>query len=127
MPEPSEQRYRSTSEPIYADLHSTAQFAELRRRYRGFALPWTVAFLVWYLTYVALSNWAPGLMNTEVVGNVNVALIFGLLQFVTTFGIAWLYSRHSTRTLDPLAAELLDRYDTRGAAGGHHLRKDDSR
>ena len=33
-------------------------------------------------------------MGTKVVGNINVALVFGLLQFVSTFVIAWLYSRY---------------------------------
>ena len=33
-------------------------------------------------------------MNTQVVGNVNVALVFGLLQFATTFGLAFLYGRY---------------------------------
>ena len=42
-------------------------------------------------------------MSTRLVGNINVALIFGLLQFVSTFLIAWLYSRYADRELDPLA------------------------
>ena len=42
-------------------------------------------------------------MNNQLFGNINVALVFGLLQFVTTFLLAWLYSRFSTARLDPLA------------------------
>ena len=42
-------------------------------------------------------------MNTQVIGNINVALVFGLLQFVSTFLIAYLYARYSTKNLDPLA------------------------
>jgi hypothetical protein len=38
-----------------------------------------------------------------VVGFINIALIFGLLQFVSTFLIAWLYSRHAERSLDPIS------------------------
>jgi uncharacterized membrane protein (DUF485 family) len=45
-------------------------------------------------------------MGTKVVGNINVALVFGLLQFVTTFVLAYLYSQYSTRQLDPLARQL---------------------
>ena len=40
-----------------------------------------------------------------------VALVFGLLQFVSTFGIAWLYSRHANKALDPLAGKLKREYD----------------
>ncbi|WP_210439550.1 DUF485 domain-containing protein [Nocardioides xinjiangensis] len=93
-------------DPIYDRLHATPEFAELRRRYRGFVFPATVAFLVWYLLYVILSNWAGDFMSTRVVGHINVALVFGLLQFVTTFGLAYMYARYSQKKLDPLARQL---------------------
>ena len=98
-------------DPVYDTLHESEEFAQLRRRYRGFVFPATIAFLSWYLLYVVLSTWAPALMGTEVIGNINVALVFGLLQFVTTFGLAWLYSRYSNNRLDPLARTLEERYD----------------
>ena len=41
-------------------------------------------------------------------GNVNLGLVFGLLQFVTTCLITWLYVRHANNRLDPLAAEIRD-------------------
>jgi uncharacterized membrane protein (DUF485 family) len=97
-------------DPVYDRLHESADFAELRRRYRAFVFPATLAFLAWYLLYVVMSNWATGFMDTQVVGNVNVALVFGLLQFVTTFAIAYLYSRYSNAKLDPLAAKLEAEY-----------------
>lgn len=106
----SEQNYRAHSEPIYAQLAESEEFTELRRRYRSFVLPWTAAFLVWYLSYVVLSNWGGDFMNTKVIGNINLLLLFGLLQFVTTFGIAFLYARHSRTHLDPLARDLEKRY-----------------
>ena len=34
------------------------------------------------------------------------SLVFGLLQFVTTFALAFVYSRFSTAKLDPLAHDL---------------------
>ncbi|GEP33432.1 membrane protein [Nocardioides szechwanensis] len=98
-------------DPVYDRLAATPEFAELRKLYRGFVFPATIAFLTWYLLYVLMSNWATSFMNTQVVGNINVALIFGLLQFVTTFGLAWLYSRFSTAKLDPLARRLNEEYD----------------
>jgi uncharacterized membrane protein (DUF485 family) len=101
----------SRRDPVYERLHGTAEFEELRRRYRGFAFPATVAFLAWYLLYVVMSNWATDFMSHKLVGNINVALVFGLLQFATTFALAWVYSRYSTRNLDPLARQLDDDYD----------------
>ena len=96
---------------VYERLHATADFRELRRRYRGFAIPWTVAFLSWYLLYVVMSNWAHDFMSIKVVGNINVALVFGVLQFVSTFVIARLYAMHADKELDPLAEKLRDQYE----------------
>ena len=103
--------HASRHDPIYDTLHETAEFEELRRRYRSFAFPATAAFLVWYLLYVVMSNWASGFMNARVVGNINVALVFGLLQFLTTFAIAFFYARYMHRNVDPLARQLEARYD----------------
>ena len=98
-------------DPVYDELHAAPEFAELRRRYRGFVFPATVAFLAWYLLYVVLSNWGGDFMSTKVIGNINVALVFGLFQFVTTFALAWVYARYSNAKLDPLARELNARYE----------------
>jgi len=87
-------------------MESDDRFVELRRRFRNFAFPATVAFLAWYLLYVLMSAYARGFMDTKVVGHLNVAFFFGILQFVSTFLIAYLYSRYANRKLDPLADEL---------------------
>ena len=98
-------------DPIYDELAATPEFAELRRLYRGFVFPATVAFLSWYLLYILMSNYASGFMNHQLFGNINVALVFGLLQFVTTFSLAYLYSRFSSSKLDPLARQLNERFE----------------
>ena len=54
--------------------------------------------------------------DTQVVGNINVALIFGLLQFVTTFALAWYYAHYSQTKLDPLARQLDAEYRKGGDA-----------
>ena len=90
----------------YVAVQSSPEFAALRKTLRGFIFPMTVAFFVWYALYVVLSAYARDFMGTKVVGNINVALIFGLLQFVTTFLIAWLYARFAARKLDPAADEI---------------------
>ena len=100
-----------SARPVYDRMHASPEFQELRKRYRAFAIPWTIAFLAWYLLYVIMSNWATGFMNIQVVGHINVALIFGLLQFVSTFGIAYLYSRHASKRFDPIAHKLEAQYN----------------
>ena len=108
-------RPSAAREAVYEELHQSNDFQELRRRYRGFVFPWTVAFLSWYLLYVICSNWATEFMSTDIVGNINVGLVFGLLQFASTFSIAWLYARHADRSFDPLAKRLEAEYTTRTA------------
>ncbi|WP_078863703.1 MULTISPECIES: DUF485 domain-containing protein [unclassified Streptomyces] len=95
----------------FVTVQESAEFGELRRTYRSFAFPLTVAFILWYLLYVLLSNYAGGFMGTKVFGNINVALVFGLAQFLTTFLIAWFYARHAARKLDPKADAIKSRME----------------
>jgi uncharacterized membrane protein (DUF485 family) len=95
----------------YQRIAGSADFVELRRRYRAFAFPATIAFMVWYITYVVCNNWARDFMDTKVVGNINIAVVFGLLQFLSTFLIAFLYARHATKSLDPLATKLREGFE----------------
>jgi len=94
----------------YEAVYEASDFTELKRRYKNFVVPWTIAFMAWYLAYIACNNWARGFMSHKVVGHINVALIFGLLQFVSTFVIAAVYGRFANRKLDPLASGLNAKY-----------------
>jgi len=95
----------------YQRIHGSDDFRTLRSRFRNFAFAWTVAFMAWYLLYVVLSSFAVDFMSTKVVGNINIALVFGLLQFASTFLIAFLYSRFAARRLDPLSSRLFAQYE----------------
>ena len=90
----------------YLAVQRSDEFAGLRRTLRGFVFPMTVAFFLWYALYVILSAYARGFMGTKLIGNINVALVFGLLQFVSTFLIAWFYSRFASRRIDPVADRI---------------------
>lgn len=74
----------------------------------------TAAFLAWYLLYVLMATYARGFMSHKLVGNINVGLVFGLLQFVSTFLITGLYVRYASRRLDPLAERLRARVEGDG-------------
>jgi uncharacterized membrane protein (DUF485 family) len=98
---------------VYSQLARRDDFAELKKRYLSFAVPATVVFMIWYIAYVIANNWARDLMNIKVIGHINVALVWGLLQFASTFLIAYLYSRHANKALDPLATELRQEFEER--------------
>lgn len=87
-------------------VQSSPDFQQLRKRLRGFVFPVTAGFLAWYLLYVLLASYAPEFMATKVLGNINIGLIFGLLQFVSTFAITIAYVRFADRKLDPLAEKI---------------------
>jgi uncharacterized membrane protein (DUF485 family) len=108
---------KSATGTVYERFHGSAEFQELRRRFRRFVFPMTAAFLSWYLLYVVLSGWARDFMSTKLVGSINIALVFGLLQFVSTFGIAYWYARHAERRLDPVADELRAEIEAEAAGG----------
>jgi uncharacterized membrane protein (DUF485 family) len=96
---------------IYEQIQASSEFAELRSKLRRFIFPMSAAFLIWYLLYVLLASYAPGFMAIKVLGNINVGLIFGLLQFVSTFVITTIYVRYANRHLDPAAAHLRERIE----------------
>ena len=104
-------------EDPYVRAQQTPEFQDLRRKLRRFVFPMTAAFSLWYALYVLLSAYARDFMGTKVVGNINVALIFGLLQFVSTFLIAWLYARFADREIDPTADAIKARVESETAGG----------
>ena len=91
--------------------HASADFATLRTRLRGFVFPMTVFFLAWYFLYVLLAAFAPHFMAIKVVGNINIGLIFGFLQFVSTFAITTIYVRFANRFLDPISSRIRERVE----------------
>ncbi|WP_181783493.1 DUF485 domain-containing protein [Pseudonocardia pini] len=98
------ERYGSGT--VYEQVQASPEFTGLRRRLRRFVFPMSALFLVWYLAYVLLASYAPELMATKVAGNVNVGLVIGLLQFVSTFVITTVYVRFADRSLDPAAERI---------------------
>ena len=121
----------STQPPIDADdlvadidfpaAQRSPEFQELRKTHRGFVFPLAVAFLVWYLLYVVLAMYAPQLFAIQVIGNVNLGVVLGLLQFVTTFAITGAYVSFANRKLDPKATAIRERLEpSLGTPGGVH-------
>lgn len=99
---------RTPDAQAFLDMQASPEFRDLRNRLRRFVFPMTAFFLIWYLVYVLLGAYAHDFMATTVVGNINLGLVLGLLQFVSTFVITGLYVRFANRELDPRAAAIRD-------------------
>ncbi len=97
--------------PDFVAIQQSEEFKALRRRSLVFIFPATALFLTWYLTYVLASAYAHDFMSTRVLGVVNIGILLGLLQFVTTVVLTLAYARYAKRTLDPQVTAV------RGLAG----------
>ncbi|MFC3347420.1 DUF485 domain-containing protein [Streptomyces echinoruber] len=101
---------------VYLAVQRSAAFQEVRSRYRRFVVPMVAVFLGWYTAYVVAATAAPGFMARPVAGAMNVALLAGLGQFLSTFLFTWAYARHARLRRDRAALEL--RWDTQERARG---------
>ena len=90
----------------YPAFEETPKYKELKKRQRSFVIPVLVAALAWYFLYVILATYASAWMGTPVFGVINIGLLMGLGQFVTTFAITQWYVSYANKKLDPLATEL---------------------
>ena len=95
----------------YEEVQASEEFAELRARFRRFVFPVTGLFLAWYFLYVLLAAYARDFMAHKLVGNINVGLVFGLLQFVSTFAITTVYARWADKHFDPTAEKLREHWE----------------
>ncbi|MFY9917185.1 MAG: DUF485 domain-containing protein [Mycobacterium sp.] len=90
----------------FVTVQASPEFQQLRNRLRRFVFPMTAVFLLWYFAYVMLGAFAHDFMATKIWGNINVGVLVGLGQFVTTFLITFIYVRFANRELDPRAAAI---------------------
>ncbi|MFD6512972.1 DUF485 domain-containing protein [Rhodococcus sp. NPDC060176] len=104
--EGSSQERRTPDAQAFIDMQASPEFQELRTRLRKFVFPITAFFLLWYAVYVVLATYAHDFMATKVLGNINLGIILGLGQFVTTFAITAWYVKFAGRELDPRSAAI---------------------
>jgi uncharacterized membrane protein (DUF485 family) len=93
--------------PDFVRIQQSREFTELRSRLRRFVFPVSLLFFIWYLGYVVLAAYATDFMSHRVFGSVNVGLLLGISQFVTTVLITLWYRRFAKRRIDPQVAALV--------------------
>ena len=115
----NEARSAETSTPPdvdYRAVQESPEFQTLRRTHRNFVFPVLGACLAWYIAYVLLAGYAHDFMSTPVFGSVNVAILLGLAQVVTTFAVTMWYVRFANKRLDPLSEQIRDEIELDAAA-----------
>lgn len=88
-------------------IAASAPFRSLVRDKIRWIVPATIFFVAFYFALPILVGWAPRLMATKVFGQVNLAYLFALAQFVMAWGVAALYVRAANR-FDARAKAIVD-------------------
>ena len=96
----------TTDTPDWAAIERTPEFRALVRAKRAFIIPATLFFVAYYFALPALVGYWPDLMSTRVAGNINLAYLFALSQFVMAWVIMAVYVRRAQR-YDRMVEQLL--------------------
>ena len=87
-------------------IEADTEFQALVHAKRRFIIPATIFFIVYYFALPILVGYAPSLMDTNVIGNINLAYLFALSQFFMAWILMYLYVRRA-RTWDEMAAQIV--------------------
>ncbi len=94
------------SAPDWRAVEHSPEFEALVKAKMRFIVPATVFFLIYYFALPVLVGYAPDLMDTKVIGSVNLAYLFALSQFAMTWIVMALYVRKA-REWDAQAARII--------------------
>ena len=89
-------------------IAASTEFQDLMATKKTFIVPAFIFFVVYYFLLPVLVGYAPQLMSTKVMGNVNLAYLFALSQFFVAWMIAALYVR-AANNFDRLAKDILEK------------------
>src|SRR5204863_1723742 len=94
---PTHERTADEDEDVAAwdQVDAMPEFRALLAAKRRFIVPATIFFIVYYFALPILVGYAPGFMDTKILGVVNLAYLFALSQFFMAWILAWLYLRQA--------------------------------
>jgi len=84
------------------DQHFTALLQQKRR----VIIPLTILFIVYYFGFLILVGYFPALVEASVIGQINIAYLFALSQFILAWIIVYLYVRQA-KIFDQLAHRII--------------------
>lgn len=107
---------RPHDEPSNADFVSvarSAEYATLRKTFRGFAFPMMAAGLVSYFSYVLASMYAIDFMSQPFFGmkGLTLGFVLGLIQFAVVWIWTALYVNFANNKLDPISGGLKEKLE----------------
>jgi uncharacterized membrane protein (DUF485 family) len=96
-------------------IAGSQQFKDLMATKKIFIVPAFVFFVVYYFALPILVGYAPHFMAIKVAGNVNIAYLFALSQFIVAWIIAGLYVK-AANDFDRLSRDIIEEHEN--SAGG---------
>ncbi|HSN42606.1 MAG TPA: DUF485 domain-containing protein [Propionibacteriaceae bacterium] len=100
-----------TAKIDFVAAQESEQYTALRTSFTSFAFPMVAIFIGLYFVFVLMAVYAPSFMGRKVFGNINIGIIFGLLNFATTYFVTWAYVRHANKNLDPMSTSLREQLE----------------
>ena len=89
-------------------LENDSDFRTLVREKRNVILPLTIIFIVYYFGFLILVGYFPGIVETDVIGHINIAYLFALSQFILAWIIVYVYVRQAN-IFDKLARSIVNK------------------
>jgi uncharacterized membrane protein (DUF485 family) len=102
------QAAQTDSPTKWDEIAESREFQNLMATKKVFIVPAFIFFVLYYFALPVLVGYAPGLMSTKVIGQVNLAYLFALSQFFVAWLIAGLYVK-AANNFDRLSKDILEK------------------
>ncbi|MEI6045389.1 MAG: DUF485 domain-containing protein [Chloroflexota bacterium] len=93
-------------EHFYEEVEKRPEFQELQKAKARFIIPSTIFFITYYFALPILVGYFPDMMDTRVIGQINIAYLFALSQFFMAWILAFMYLKKATSVFDKLTAKI---------------------
>ena len=104
---------RTAEESRWSALESDPELQQLLAEKRRFLVPATIFFVAYYFALPILVGYFPDVMSKKVIGNINLAYLFAVSEFVMTGVIVALYVQRADKW-DRLAEDIKVRLAAKG-------------
>ncbi|MEU5524420.1 DUF485 domain-containing protein [Streptomyces sp. NPDC047860] len=90
----------------YVSLHNSPEFRELRRQSQTFTAWVSGIFYGWWFLVILLAAFAPGFYRQDLIGPINVGLLFVFVSFNLVVVVSSASMRFARTRLDPLGERV---------------------
>jgi uncharacterized membrane protein (DUF485 family) len=104
---------RTAQQSRWEALESDPELQQLLAEKRRFVVPATIFFIAYYFALPILVGYLPDVMSKKVIGNINLAYLFAVSEFVMTAVIVTLYVQRANHW-DVLAEHIKARLEEKG-------------